>query len=59
MIKKPKNEFQMLILLNVTGKIYFKDNYFDLVVLSEVLFYMSNPIHCLLEVYRVLKPGKI
>ena len=59
MIKKAKKRIPDADFIKCDGEnLFFKNNYFDLVVLSEVLFYMNNPIHCLLEVYRVLKPGK-
>ena len=60
MIRKAKKRIPGANFIKGDGEsLLFEDNYFDLVVLSEVLYYMKNPIHCLLEVYRVLKPGKI
>ena len=35
----------------------FPDGYFDLVILSEVLEHLYNPMHCLEEAIRILKQG--
>ena len=44
-----------------TDKFPFKDNFFDFVILTEVLEHLpQSPLHTLKEIYRVLSPqGKI
>ncbi len=36
----------------------FKDEYFDLVICSEVLEHIENHLHAIREIVRVLKPGR-
>lgn len=42
---------------DVSDNIPFKDNYFDLVISTEVIEHVTDPDGLLKEVYRVLKPG--
>lgn len=42
---------------DLSKKIPFEDNYFDLVISTEVLEHIVNPDIFLREIYRVLKPG--
>lgn len=35
----------------------FKNDYFDIVIVNHMLFYLENPNHGLAEIKRVLKPG--
>jgi SAM-dependent methyltransferase len=52
MFRKPNLNF----LLMDTHELSFQDNLFDCVFLLEVIEHLENPIHCLKEIYRVLKP---
>ena len=38
-------------------KLPYRDNYFDLVLMEEVIEHLANPDNALEEVHRVLKPG--
>lgn len=40
-------------------KFPFESNFFDYVIISEVLEHLDNQHHCLNEIYRVLKPEGI
>ena len=42
-----------------TDKLPFDDDYFDLIILSEVIEHLLNPDNALKEAYRVLKSGGI
>ena len=49
-----------LIQVNMdTDGLPFDDNEFDAAVSSRVFHYLSNPISCLLEAHRVVKPGGV
>lgn len=59
MLKKAKYNIPNGDFIKSDGEdLIFKDNSFDLIIISEVLYYMNDPIRCLSESYRVLKPGR-
>jgi ubiquinone/menaquinone biosynthesis C-methylase UbiE/PAS domain-containing protein len=42
---------------DITSLFGLKDNYFDFVILNNVLYAVQDALACLKEAYRVLKPG--
>jgi len=55
---EPKADFVQKVDVTV-DRFPFKSNFFDYVVISEVLEHLDNQRHCLNEIYRVLKPEGI
>jgi SAM-dependent methyltransferase len=42
-----------------TQTLPYEDEYFELVILAEVIEHLTNPDHALREIHRVLKPGGV
>jgi len=58
MIDKAKKKIPDAIFERSDGeKLVFPDSSFNVVIISEVLYYMNNPLNCLQESRRVLNPG--
>jgi SAM-dependent methyltransferase len=57
---KQKNNLEKTIKLkhgNPNGKLPYKNNMFDVVILSHVLEHVSDERKCIKEIFRVLRPG--
>jgi SAM-dependent methyltransferase len=52
-----KNEQIPFYICNVEDGLPFEDNFFDVIILSEVLEHLINPLKALSEIRRVLKNG--
>jgi len=53
LFRKPNLNFLLMEAHNLS----FQDNFFDCVLLMEVIEHLENPLQCLKEIYRVLKPN--
>lgn len=54
---RARKEYQLDVREGVLREVKFKDNFFDVVTLWDVLEHMTDPSSELKEVYRILKPG--
>ena len=51
------SQFQAISILGDVESLPLASNCFDLVIFSETIYYLDNPIRALREILRVLKPG--
>lgn len=57
--KLKSQEREKIFIQNIEEKTQFKDNYFDIIFMLDVIEHFKNPFKALKEVYRILKPEGI